>query len=90
MKKIQERDPLKLRNSPGSGRVYTLLVLSIVLIGSGIALFLINFFSENGKFNREYYGNIYTWNRERVADRLKSVEMSFKIMPIMDELRNRD
>ncbi|CDW71828.1 UNKNOWN [Stylonychia lemnae] len=90
MKKIQDKDPLKLRNSPGSGKVYTLLVISLALFAAGIALFLISFFSESGKFNRGYYANIYTWNRERLADRMSSVEISFKIMPTLDDLRNRD
>ncbi len=43
-----------------------------------------------GKFNRDYYSSIYTWKSERLAEKMSSIEMSFKIMPIMDNLRNRD
>jgi len=46
--------------------------------------------SGRGKFDRDYYSDIYTWNKDRLAERMGQIEMSFKIMPIVDNLRNRD
>ncbi len=90
MKKIQERDPLKLHHSRGSSRVYGLLVFTLILLGAGLVLFGYNFMSGRGKFDRDYYSNYYTWQSSRLAERMGQIEMSFKIMPIVDNLRNRD
>jgi hypothetical protein len=60
------------------------------MLSAAFVLFALAFISGRGRFDREYYSDIYTWNKERLAERMGQIEMSFKIMPIVDNLRNRD
>jgi hypothetical protein len=79
-----------LKHTKGSARVYVLFVITLAVLGAGLILFSMAFISGRGKFDRDYYSKIFTWNRERLAERMGQIEMSFKIMPITDNLRNRD
>ena len=64
--------------------------ISMLLLVSGMVMFGMNFFGDSGKFNRDYYSNLYTWNKEKLPERLGKFEMAYKIMPGIDPLRNRD
>ena len=90
MRKIQDRDPFQLKSNPGSGKVYTALTISLVLLAASAVLFALNFFSPSGTFVREYNSDIYNWNNDRISYKLSQFQISFKIMPITDMLRNRD
>lgn len=61
---------LKIGKGRESGRVYTLMMLTFITCTAGIALFLVTFFSGRGQFDREYYSDIHTWNKERLAERM--------------------
>ena len=91
MKKISENDPLKLRSTPGGGaRVYLFLVLTLLSLGATVVLYFFNSITASGRFFQAYYADIQTWKAENLANKMGLIEMSFKINPMVDALRNRD
>lgn len=90
MRKLQEKDPFKIRKSQMSGRVYTLLLATICLFAAAVVTFAVDFLSPLGKNMRSYQSDLYSWKSQNLAAKMADMYMFFKIMPITDSLRNRD
>ena len=90
MKKLKEKDPLHLRQSPGSGKAYLFLFMFLCLLAAATVFFVIYFISPRGKYMREYNSDLYSWTSNNLATKFASMSLAFKILPVFDALRNRD
>lgn len=84
MRKLQEKDPLRLRQSPGSKMVYIFLSIFLCLLVVAIALFIVYFISPRGKYMRDYNSDLYSWTSNNLATKFASMSLAFKIMPVFD------
>ena len=91
MKRVLRNDLLNLKSTPGGGaRVYVYLVLTILSLGATVFFYFFNTLTSSGRFFQAYYADIQTWKAENLANKMGLIEMSFKINPMVDALRNRD
>lgn len=90
MHSLQERDPLHIRKSRASVRVYTLMIVSILLFVGAIVTFSVNFASPKGQNLRAYESKKYNWESKRLSEQMSDMQVGFKIMPVIDDLRNKE
>ena len=90
MKTLKQKDPLSLKQAPSSGTTYFLLVLSLLFLAAGIVLYVLFYVSPKGSSMRDYNTDLQEWTSNNLARKFGEMSFSYKILPVMDKLRDRD
>ena len=84
---LVDADPanVKKRHPNSNYELFYKICISIpVMISFSLVFFMIFYISPRGESMQLYQKGIYTWNHDRIADHMSSLEMEYMISPYYD------
>ena len=70
--------------------VVALLVVCVIAGAVGIFFYVIYYTSNRGKIIRDYNSDLEEWQSNDLAKKFSSYSFSYKVLPVMDKLRDRE
>ena len=85
---VTDSDPARLRkrnvNDQSVECFYKLCLTIPTLIGLSLAFFLLFLLSPRGESVSQYQKMIYSWNKNKIGEKMSDFDLNYKIMPYSD------